>query len=54
MSREKLGKVKKTIGFPPELIEGIKEEARILGVGWTTMVPILVQKAIDQNKADRK
>ncbi len=35
-----------TIGIDEELIPEIKREAKSLGLGWTTMVEVLVREAL--------
>lgn len=50
MAREKLGKKKSTVAFPPDMIEEIKAEAAKDGVQWTTLVPQLCRVALNLRK----
>lgn len=50
MAREKLGKKKCTVAFPPEMIEEIKAEAAKEGMQWTTLVPALCRVGLNLRK----
>lgn len=42
-----------TIGIDEELIPEIKAEGKKLGLGWTTMVEVLVREALSARKIPR-